>query len=277
MKVFASSDIHFDHNLANQQIWKLLYQKCLTEQPELLIICGDLAESLQDFNQALSLFKDLDCYKLFVPGNHDLWNRIDIHSNATVKYQVDLPDICANNNWHFLPSSPIQIKDWTFVGSPFWYDYSLMPKGHPFTIEDFQRKTYQSRTWQDLKYVDFTQFKNDFEVCKHFHQQLELDLQRVNTKKIFCASHFPCHHEIFNFTGNNWAREYFGAFMGSNSYQQILEDYSVSILFSGHVHRNFDQIINNMRVILSPVGYLSEWTAKSPQKQLNYALKQLEI
>lgn len=277
MKVFASSDIHFDHNIANQEIWSLIYDKCLQEPPDVLVICGDLAESLKHFDQALALFKDLNCHKLFVPGNHDLWNRIDLDRNASQKYNEDIPDLCLKNNWHFLPTNPIQIGEWTFVGSPFWYDYSLMPDGHPFTTEDFQRKSYKGRSWQDSKYVNFLEFKSDFDICKHFYHQLELDLKSVKTNKVFCASHFPCHHEIFNFTGENWAKEYFGAFMGSNSYQKLLEEHSVDILLSGHVHRTFDQTINDMRVILSPVGYLGEWPVKQAKEQISQTLKQLTI
>ncbi|MCO4783166.1 MAG: metallophosphoesterase [Candidatus Cloacimonetes bacterium] len=277
MKVFASSDIHFDHNPANQKVWELLHKKCLTQKPEVLIICGDLAESLSAFDQSLSLFKDLNCHKLFVPGNHDLWNRVDTKSNATQKLEVDLPKICNNNNWHYLPSNPLQIENWTFVGSPFWYDYSLMPKDHPFSVEDFQKKSYQGRTWQDSNFVRFTQFKDDFEVCKHFYNQLKSDLKLAKTKQIFCASHFPCHHEIFNFTGKNWPLEYFGAYMGSNRYQELLEQYKVSILLSGHVHRKFDETINDMRVILNPLGYLGEWKSNDPHSEIDFAIKQLII
>ncbi|PCJ21523.1 MAG: hypothetical protein COB02_02705 [Candidatus Cloacimonadota bacterium] len=277
MKVYFSSDIHFDHHIKNQELWYLLYEECKRDTPDVLIICGDLAESLKDFHLALSLFKDLNCPKLILPGNHDLWNRIDKTTNAWDKYKVHLPKISTQNNWHYLPTQPFILDNWIFVGSPLWYDYSLMPKNHPFTTNDFQKKQYKNKIWQDSKYIDFPNLKNDFEISKYFYQELESHLQLAQNKKIFCCSHFPSHHEIFNFTKKNWDKEYFGAFMGSNLYQKLLEKHKVSYFISGHVHRQFDQVINDIRVILNPVGYTAEWVTKKPEEQIKYAIKKVII
>ncbi|MCJ8347305.1 metallophosphoesterase [bacterium] len=279
MKVFVSSDIHFDHDPKNQELWALILEECKLDPPDIFIICGDLSESLESFHKALELFKDLDCHKFILPGNHDLWNRIDRNSNAWNKYDHELQEIAEANHWHYLPKRAFVCENWVFIGSPFWYDYSLMPDEHPFTVKDFQQKQYMGRVWQDRNYVNFPNFSDDFEICEYFYQRIKEDLiwAKKQKKRIFCCSHFPTHHEIFHFTGKNWAREYFGAFMGSNSYQKLLEEYQVSYLVSGHVHRQFDQEINGIRVILSPVGYVREWHFEDPAMQMIQSLKKLEI
>ena len=279
MKIYASSDIHVDSHDLNLRWWEKLHKYCLINPPEILIIAGDLAETIDGWDKALQLFKDCKFSRLIVPGNHDLWCRNEDLSSED-KLNVMLPEICSNNQWIYLPKQTFKIDNWTFVGSPAWYDYSLMPSDHPFTLDDFISYQRGGRRWMDSLFCKWKEFqgpKRDFELTDYFYNKLDEQLKKVVTDNIFLVTHFPFYPEFLNFTGKNWDYEYFGAFMGSKKYRSLLDNYPIKQHICGHLHRFARTKVANCKAYLSPVGYVKEWAGMSVEERLSACLLTIEV
>lgn len=279
MKIYASSDIHVDSHHLNSLWWNELHQYCSTNPPDVLIIAGDLAETLDGWKAALKIFKHSDFHCLIVPGNHDLWCRQeDMYSED--KLNEELPKICSENNWIYLPDNTYKIDNWFFIGSPAWYDYSLMPPEHPFTTDDFIKYERAGRRWMDsinCKWKDFIGPNRDFELTNYFYKQLETQLAKITSNNLFLITHFPFYPEFMNFTYRNWDFEYFGAFMGSVKYRNLLDRFSIKHHVCGHLHRFAQTKVSDCNAYLSPVGYVTEWESTNVSDRLSKCLLTIEV
>tara|TARA_Y100000589_G_scaffold129650_1_gene123300 strand:- start:3055 stop:3894 length:840 start_codon:yes stop_codon:yes gene_type:complete len=279
MKIYASSDIHIDSHEQNFRWWTELYKYCLANPPDILIIAGDLAETLNSWDKALQLFKECQFDCLIVPGNHDLWCRNE-NLNSEDKLNLALPEICAKYGWIYLPDGSVKIDNWIFVGSPAWYDYSLMPADHPFTLDDFMSYQRDGRRWMDGIYCKWKQFQSpnrDFQLTDYFYNKLEKQLKEATTDNIFLVTHFPFYTEFLNFTGTNWNYEYFGAFMGSKKYRELLYKYPIKKHICGHLHRFARTKVADCDAYLSPVGYVKEWDGMQVKERLSTCLLIIEV
>ena len=279
MKIYASSDIHVDSHSLNLEWWEALHHYCSTKPPDVLIIAGDLAETIAGWDKALKLFKNSDFDCLIVPGNHDLWCRNE-DLNSEYKLDEELPKICLQNHWIYLPNHSYKLDTWTFVGSPAWYDYSLMPPNHPFTKNDFIKYERAGRRWMDGINCKWKKFKGpdrDYELTDYFYKKLEAQLKQITTKNIFLVTHFPFYPEFLNFTCQNWDYEYFGAFMGSTKYRRLLHSFPIKHHICGHLHRFAQTKVADCKAYLSPVGYIKEWESLNVSKRLSQCLLTIEV
>ena len=74
MKIAYTADLHQPIT----PLWQIeqLVKNVSDFKPEIVILGGDIGESLQDFEKCLRHFrKSLNCPLLVIPGNHDLWVR----------------------------------------------------------------------------------------------------------------------------------------------------------------------------------------------------------
>ncbi|KAL7116893.1 hypothetical protein ACP275_03G034600 [Erythranthe tilingii] len=71
-KVFVVSDLHTDYP-ENMSWVKSLPRR--TDDNDVLVVAGDVAETCANFVQTMSFLKDKFHHVFFVPGNHDLWLR----------------------------------------------------------------------------------------------------------------------------------------------------------------------------------------------------------
>lgn len=74
MKIAFTADLHQPIT----PLWQIeqLVNEISEFGPDVLILGGDLGESVQDFEKCLRLFrKSFTCPLLVYPGNHDLWVR----------------------------------------------------------------------------------------------------------------------------------------------------------------------------------------------------------
>lgn len=279
MKIYATSDLHVDAHPNNMQLWYDLYELCLSDPPDVLIIGGDLAESMKSWSSALDVFKDCSFPCLIVPGNHDLWCRNE-NVFSEDKLNILLPEICHSSNWIFLPRTNFEFDNYTFVGDVAWYDYSLMPEDHPFHPQEFNEYQRAGRRWMDsllCKWRQFNESNRDRKLTEYFYCRIEDQLSKVSSDSIFLVTHFPFYSQFLNFTGENWDYEYFGAYMGSNKYLDLLERYPIKYHLCGHLHRLATTEYANCKVFMSPIGYIREWNGMSVKERLQSRLLKIEV
>src|SRR5436305_10186497 len=74
MRVFAISDLHTDF----ADNWKALQQLSRQSyQHDVVLVAGDIADSLSVIAKTLSLLRARFRQVFYVPGNHELWTRTD--------------------------------------------------------------------------------------------------------------------------------------------------------------------------------------------------------
>ena len=80
-----------------------------------------------------------------------------------------------------------------------------------------------------------------------------------------------------NFTYRNWDFEYFGAFMGSVKYRNLLDRFSIKHHVCGHLHRFAETKVSDCNAYLSPVGYVTEWESMNVSDRLSKCLLTIEV
>lgn len=72
LRVFVLSDLHTDYDENMNWIHSLSSDKY---RDDVLIVAGDVAETISNFVSTMATLKDRFERVFFVPGNHDLWCR----------------------------------------------------------------------------------------------------------------------------------------------------------------------------------------------------------
>ena len=74
LRVFVLSDLHTDY--ADNMKW-VKSISTVTHKKDVLLVAGDVAELYDNFVLTMSLLKDRFEHIFYIPGNHDLWCRLD--------------------------------------------------------------------------------------------------------------------------------------------------------------------------------------------------------
>jgi len=140
MKIVFTSDLHYP--ITHKWQLKELVENIAAENPNAVILGGDIAENLKDsqetnsftfphFRLCLELFtKRLTCPVLVILGNHDLWT--DSPSNNSLMIWNNIGDVVKSCGAVYLEDNPQIIIDKPtnvmIIGSYLHYDYSAAEK-----------------------------------------------------------------------------------------------------------------------------------------------------
>lgn len=225
--------------------------------PQVFIIAGDISARPTDIEDVMLRFSSIDCPKLFVPGNHDIWVSARSTELSSTKYEQVLPEICASTGFHFLPKRPIEIQGVGFAGTIGWYDYSFRNKTLDGAINSrmYQRKIYGGRMWNDARYARWG--KTDAQVTAELAQQFDDDLNELETDGIPIVAvmhHLPFEELVVK--SGRFEQDFFLAYMGSSIFGKILSSKkNLHTVICGHTHRARDTEIEGIHVVASPLGY----------------------
>ncbi|MDX1957585.1 MAG: metallophosphoesterase [Leptospiraceae bacterium] len=280
MKITYISDLHVDISKNNKEILTCLINYLAQNKTDVFIIAGDLANSVKDIHESLTKFKSIECTKIYVPGNHDLWieskNKLKSGFDSSYKYEIELKEIAEKSGFYYPIFEPLIIKDVAFVGTVGWYDYSLRDErlDEKYREEDYNQGKFGNTFWSDftssiwLKDRDNSDWKlrskrlkND-EVFKRVFKQFELtiDLIPMDIKKIVIIIHTA---PYANCIERKEEPNPFDAYEGSIEYGKYIElkfNGKKVIFVSGHKHKKLKIEINpNIIFYRSPIGYLDEY------------------
>lgn len=119
MRVSVSSDLHFD--LTGPEPLRRLVAGMDREDPDLVVLCGDLGNPSRHFSECLRVFLKLDRPVAVLPGNHDLWSSPG--ETSILLFEEILPQITEEYGFHWLENSPLVLPNGTALcGSIGWYD-----------------------------------------------------------------------------------------------------------------------------------------------------------
>lgn len=271
MKIGLISDLHTDISQANRKTVKYLISAAKDFQLDLLVIAGDVSPKLMELAKTLIAFRKLDCPKLFIAGNHDIWVIKDDEVTSKDKYEL-ISRICEECGFHNLDDSPFILDGVGFCGTIGWYDYSFRPKYYDIPEEKYKLKYFRGSVWNDVNYAKWN--CSDIELTQWFKNKLKGQIRSIedNTSQIVVVTHHVPFREGIIYQGEI-EQDFFNAFMGSKVFGEIcVNEPSVTHAFFGHSHRPFDKKIRDVRVVCSPIGYLYDVQESELE---NYARKRL--
>lgn len=269
MRIGILSDMHVDMNFKDgNRVEDAVIKNIKDNKLDILITAGDVSG---DYKKTLYTLEDIQhkskAKVLFVPGNHDIWNKENPQKNTYEIYN-ELKKFNGN-----LSGGNIIIDDWAFVGDIGWYDYSF--GSNEYKYEDFTIGKAYGRTWQDKKYVDWEM--SDIEAADKFYNDLRERMDQVKDKKIILVTHMVI-HEAFIVPDDIEMWKYFNAFLGSRKPLDLARKYNIKYAIMGHVHYRKRKVENGVDYICNCLNYRSQWHQKEDAfKEVDNAMCIIEV
>ncbi len=271
MRIGVISDLHIDRN-SNEidnipRFGEMLANELSEQQIDLLLIAGDVSDNHVMSHQFVEHLKRRTGKTiLFVPGNHDYWNKGQEEKNT---YRI--LDYFKAQEESIIEQPYIVNDEWAIVGHSGWYDYTFADDR--FSTQQLSDRSYNDRVWKDKLHVDWRM--DDKEVSKLFATTVQADLEKVKDKNIILMTHFITYknfavqmpHPIF---------DYFNAFIGSSDYEALHQEYPIKYNIMGHVHYRRREK-NGMIHICACLGNRNEWQTTDLETELRNALQIIEI
>ena len=259
MKIGVTSDLHTDVTPLNKQILPHIVEAVEKAGLDIFILAGDLSPNLLELAKILSAFTEsnLNCPKLFVPGNHDIW--VSEHPGITSdqKYNA-IAVICRECGFHPLDATPFVKNGIGFCGTIGWYDYSFRHNAYNFSEEAYASKQLWGSVWSDLNYAKWN--GTDPEIAHRFEKNLRDQIRSItdSVSQIIVTTHHVPFQECVSSRGA-LPGDFFNAYMGSQGLgATCLEAPLVTHALFGHTHTPIWQQVGAVTAICSPIGYLHQ-------------------
>jgi Icc-related predicted phosphoesterase len=253
MKLLAISDLHYslDDKISENKLDAL---RKINNSLDLVVLCGDNAGVLRNFNNHHKLFSFLkekfSCPIAFVCGNHDLWTKKIGIDYKKALYEV-YPKIAGEHGLHYLEQENLKIGNFTIAGTYGHYDYSLARYSRAVTkenIESYSIFAFESiKTWRDgekiLKIND-----SDKTICDKLLDNFDLRLEKIDNKKLITVSH-TIPSKRFSGHKDSFIQDWYLAYSGSRRLEKIIKKYSPRLHLCGHTHAIYGGKLGNTQVI----------------------------
>lgn len=218
---------------------------------KILIVAGDIADSLELSIEKLGEIGKYYDKVLFVDGNHEHVDKI-----PTMYEEYDIEKLTKNENkkennknskLHFLSSSPYQIGDTVIIGKNSWWDYNNWDN------ETINKETkHYFKDWINISEEDSRKFcynrmlqaKKDYNDLKRWVKYYQAD---ETIKNIIVVTHtVPL--EIFS-------KDFNMAVMGNKEMIKLLKHTNkIRHWLFGHTHTEYDYTYNDIRFLTNPRG-----------------------
>lgn len=246
-KLLFTADLHWGiprGMVANNALFEGLKENT----PDVLVLAGDIGHA-ENFEACLQTFADLNCVKVLVPGNHDIWvSNDDTRGDSWEVYTHHLPNLARKYGFHYLDQAPLHFPEWklSLVGNINWYDYSWSEEAFTSLFPDEVHRLYSKRFLRgqhnDFNFIrwhhDDKSFTKKIVADLGGHLQLASDLGH----KVIVVTHHPACRAI-SFPRLDSQPTIDSLLWEALSGNQILEEelmkfkHCIAYLFSGHTHR----------------------------------------
>jgi 3',5'-cyclic AMP phosphodiesterase CpdA len=240
-----------------------------------LIIAGDIGETTEQLDYALTILTLRFAKVIWVPGNHDLWtmpSSDESHLRGEAKY-LHLVATCRRYGVQ-TPEDPYLV--WPGEGprtiiAPLFllYDYSFRPADVP--LEDAVRWAEETNVVCTDEYVLHPDpYPSRSAWCQTRCDMTEKRLQAIAPEyRIVLINHFPLRRECVRV--NLIPR--FSLWCGTTRTQDWCTRFAVSVVVYGHVHVRATDYIDGTRFEEVSLGYQRNWqSAKGVQGYLREIL-----
>ena len=241
MRVFALSDIHVDYEQNRRWLANLSTEDY---SADILVLAGDVSDSLQRLEWAIKTLVLRFKKVLFVPGNHDLW----VIRDGTAKSSFQkFTEVCSVARDGGALTDTLHHDELSIVPILGWYDYSFGPPTERLR-----------EIWMDYYACNWQMMTNE-SVAAHFAALNPPETSSAGT--VITFSHFLPRIDVMPRNMPADSRLLFPV-LGSALIEAQLRTVGSSIHVYGHSHVNREVRINGVRYVNNAFGYPGEtWIA----------------
>lgn len=234
-----ASDLHLEFP-ENRQ-W--LKENPLIPAGEILLLAGDII--LEKYkNKADFFFEDIEKkFQLIITinGNHEFYS--DTISYAYPKYFKQITERRFKLN-----NSVFILNEIRFIASTLWSNIPLENKNEYYKIMNDYRFIYNKFLNEKIPVT--------IEETNYYYKiSVDFILNELNKtfigKTIIMTHHIPS-FDIAALSGEEALYAY------SSDLTNIIKNYNIDFWIFGHIHKSFDGIIGNTRMICNPLGYIKD-------------------
>lgn len=248
MRVFAISDLHADY--PENLLW-ILQLSNADYQHDVLVLAGDVTDSLEILAQVLSALRAKFREVMFVPGNHELWIQNDVIDCSLEKFGV-IASLCEAEG---IRQTVHACGGVSFVPMYSWYDFSF---GEP--------DRHLLRAWRDFKACVWpADLIDSAAVNRHFLAMNEPVLDTKNTT-VISFSHFLPRIDVMPKRIPQERRRVYPV-LGSEALGEQVKKLQPDIHIYGHSHVNQSIELENIRYVNNAFAYPKE--ERIARKQLH--------
>lgn len=268
MNIYAISDLH----LANK-----VNQDALLNLPEYkndwIVLAGDIGETEENLEFALTILKQKFKEIIWVPGNHDLWtfplNSYGLKGadkykrlvSICHKYQVYTPE-------DEYPIIKIHKKPYCLAPIMTLYDYSFKPN-HVEKGKEIEWAAESGVICADEDLLLPDPYKSITDWCYRRCSYTEKRLEAVkNDVSLIVINHYPLLKEL----GKIYTFPRFSIWCGTTLTEKWLNKFNIEIAIYGHLHIPSVKIIDRVRHEEVSFGYPQDWVQ---YKGMNYYLRKI--
>lgn len=255
--IIATSDLHIGHTTIDdvlemtREIEELVCHEGLRGLA--LLVLGDIGESLKDIEMTLAVLGDLAPVKVFVPGNHDLFDTERMGSSLH-RYREHLPSLATRHGYVWgIQDRPIIIDDIAIVTTTAW------PRSETIIgLADLDPREVQAARDElpDGRWI--TRDLRDDAVSD---EQLHLFMQALaavprDVRKAIVATHYPVLLEQNSKPVSAYTPWFISPRFGNSLLQWKNERPNIVVeVVSGHLHEHVDVTTDGVRARVIDSGY----------------------
>lgn len=255
--IIATSDLHAGHTNIDDVVEMAREIDELVRREGFrilaLLVLGDAGESLRDIEMALAALGDLADVRVYVPGNHDLYDSEKMGSSLR-RYQEHLPALAARHGYAWgISDRPIIIEDTAIVTTTAWprpetriEQVDLDPREVQAVRGELPDGRWITRDLRDDALSD--------EQLRLFRQALVAVPKHVH--RVIVATHYPVLHEQNSKPVNAFMPWFLSPRFGDNLLQWKKERPNIVVeVVSGHLHEHVDGTTDGVRARVIDSGY----------------------
>lgn len=252
MRLIVTSDTHYHPQWSD--ILEDFIAKMSALKPDCFVIAGDVGERIAGYDHMLELLQQLNCPRLIITGNHDLWRNTNIDSETL--WSSTLPDLTQRRGAIWLEGENWSSDGIGICGTNGWYDYSGRDPSLTYTDDDYWRlKRFYivdgeriDWQWTDIEFANM--------IGDAFSQRLAKLTADDSIRQIVVITHAPTFKEAILRKPNdlqwNTSNAYFYNLTLGN---RIVASPKVTHVFSGHTHVGVTAQVGSIHMQVIPSDY----------------------
>lgn len=188
MRILTTSDLRYSGE--NKSLVEHLAAQIRDEAPDVLLIAGNLGESLAQFEAVLCMFEGLPCPKAVIAGDRDVWNRDGQYTSQQLWADI-LPAAIRRHGYAYLEEENLIVGHVGICGTIGWYDYSGRDTRLGYTVEQYRE--LKGLVNRDAQYIDWPWSDQEFagKVQNAFASRLEALERDRAIAHVVVVTHIP--------------------------------------------------------------------------------------
>jgi predicted phosphohydrolase len=232
VRIVIAADLHFHPRW--ERAMERFAQEVHDERPDCFILAGDVGHPLSNFRRGLAFFADMDCPRLVLAGNHDVWS--GEHSSQALWDHL-LEDAARTAGYVWLERESFHLGNLGICGTLGWYDYSARDPDLTVTEQDYFINKGMFNN--DGNYVDWAYTDQEFsdQILRAFAQRLVALSQNPTISQILAVTHVPPFEENLVRKPGDFAWNFCTAYAANLTLGKVLTRFrKVTHVVSGHTH-----------------------------------------